>query len=177
MGGRPAAGSADQDRGSPPVCGALTRLRHRNFPKLIRAFFSERAKAEGIELRTLFRDGRRAFAIGIALIAVFVTAAWRLTLYFEGTLITVLQESLLVIAWVIIWRPAEMFLYDWVPIARRRKLFRRLADATVTGGGGADPLGPLSFRKKAIATRACGRFPPGCIRLAMTCHERPADDA
>lgn len=29
------------------------------------------------------------------------------------------------------WRPIEIFLYDWWPLARRRDLFRRLAAAKV----------------------------------------------
>jgi hypothetical protein len=49
-----------------------------------------------------------------------------------GTYGRVLQESLVIVGWVVIWRPAEIFLYDWLPIVRRRKLFNRLASATVT---------------------------------------------
>jgi hypothetical protein len=97
----------------------------------VRAYFAGRAKAEGMAIRTLFRDGRRAFLIGIALILAVVTLAWQLTLSFEGAVSQVLQESLVIIGWVIIWRPAEMFLYDWVPLARQQKLFRRLAASTV----------------------------------------------
>jgi hypothetical protein len=33
---------------------------------------------------------------------------------------------------VVIWRPAEMFLYDWLPLLRRQRLYRRLAEARVT---------------------------------------------
>jgi hypothetical protein len=95
-------------------------------------YFADRAKAETNEIRALFRDGRRAFAIGFALIVVVVAIGWQLSLSFSGALPYVVEQSLVVIGWVIIWRPAEMFLYGWVPMARRRKLYRRLAASTIT---------------------------------------------
>ena len=33
--------------------------------------------------------------------------------------------------WVANWKPIEIFLYDWWPLARRRDLYRRLAAARV----------------------------------------------
>jgi len=98
----------------------------------ITAWFAEREAAETKALRSLFRDGRRAFLIGIAILALCLFLAWQLSVSFEGPLARILQESLIIIGWVVIWRPAEMFLYDWLPMVRQRKLFRRLANATVT---------------------------------------------
>lgn len=98
----------------------------------ITSWFAGRAKAETYALRELFRDGRLAFAIGFVGLAACLFLSWLLTLGREGPFARVFQESLIIIGWVVIWRPAEMFLYDWVPILRRRKLYRRLAAATVT---------------------------------------------
>ena len=41
------------------------------------------------------------------------------------------NEGLIILGWVANWRPVEIFLYDWWPIARRRRLYRRLAGARV----------------------------------------------
>jgi hypothetical protein len=41
------------------------------------------------------------------------------------------EESFLILGWVANWRPLEIFLYDWWPLARRRDLNRRLAAAVV----------------------------------------------
>ena len=41
------------------------------------------------------------------------------------------EESFLILGWVANWRPLEIFLYDWWPIARRRDLYRRLSNAVV----------------------------------------------
>jgi hypothetical protein len=42
------------------------------------------------------------------------------------------RESLIIVGWVALWRPLEIFLYDWWPIARSRQLYKRLAAASVT---------------------------------------------
>lgn len=42
-----------------------------------------------------------------------------------------LREGLIIIGWVAMWRPLEIFLYDWWPIASKRKFYDRLSRATV----------------------------------------------
>jgi hypothetical protein len=41
------------------------------------------------------------------------------------------EESFLILGWVANWRPLEIFLYDWWPLAQRRDLYKRLSAATV----------------------------------------------
>jgi hypothetical protein len=41
------------------------------------------------------------------------------------------DEGLIILGWVANWRPLEIFLYDWWPLARRRRLFQRLAEMPV----------------------------------------------
>ena len=42
------------------------------------------------------------------------------------------RESLLIGGWVAMWRPMEIFLYDWWPVAARIRLLRRLSGLKVT---------------------------------------------
>jgi hypothetical protein len=97
----------------------------------IATWFSNKARAETRALRELFRDGRLAFAIGLVALAICLFLSWLLTQSREGPFVRIFQESFIIIGWVVIWRPAEMFLYDWLPIMRRRRLYRRLAQARV----------------------------------------------
>jgi hypothetical protein len=103
-----------------------------DLPTAITGWFGARARAEAHALRELFRDGRLAFSIGFAVLALCLFLSWLLTQRMEGPFVRVLQESLIIIGWVVIWRPAEMFLYDWLPLLRRKRLFQRLARADVT---------------------------------------------
>ena len=48
-----------------------------------------------------------------------------------GSAARILSEGLIIIGWVANWRPLEIFLYGWWPLARRRKLYQRLADMPI----------------------------------------------
>ncbi|MFA6966186.1 hypothetical protein [Bosea sp. (in: a-proteobacteria)] len=113
-------GADDPARPRPDLSVALT------------GWFAAKARAESHALRALFRDGRLAFLIGFAGLAVCLFLSFLLTQRSEGPFARVVQESLVIIGWVVIWRPAEMFLYDWLPLLRRKRLYQRLAQATVT---------------------------------------------
>jgi hypothetical protein len=97
----------------------------------IAGWFAARARSETRAMRALFRDARLAFAIGVAVLAGCLFVAWRLSEVSLGPFGRVLQESFVIVGWVVIWRPAEMVLYDWLPMVRRRTLYRRLAAARV----------------------------------------------
>lgn len=97
----------------------------------ITGWFAARARAETHALRELFRDGRFGFLIGIAVLALCLLLSWSASQYFDAPFARVISESFVIIGWVVIWRPAEIFLYDWLPLVRRRKLYRRLADARI----------------------------------------------
>lgn len=48
-----------------------------------------------------------------------------------GTLPQILDEGLIILAWLALWRPAEMLLYGWVPLHRKQQLYERLAGIRV----------------------------------------------
>ena len=94
--------------------------------------FASSANAESRKLRELFRTGRGAGLIGFATLATCLFLAWHVTENLSARPITrILQESFVILGWVSIWKPLEMFLYEWLPPDRRRRLFRRLSAAEV----------------------------------------------
>jgi hypothetical protein len=104
----------------------------REMNEALRHYFAGRAQAVQHDLNELFRVGRRALAIGIPiLVACFVSARFAAGYLVENPVQRLVEESLLILGWVANWRPLEIFLYDWWPLARRRDLYRRLADAAV----------------------------------------------
>lgn len=103
-----------------------------DLPQAIASWFRAKELGEARAMRALFRDGRLAFLIGLAGLALCLGLSFLLTKAYDGPFARVFQESLVIIGWVVIWRPAEMFLYDWVPLLRRKTLFRRLAEAKVS---------------------------------------------
>lgn len=89
-------------------------------PEAVANYFEYRARQTGAELRRLLRRAVANLAIGLLFLAACLTL--RRTLAADAN--EVLAEGLLIIGWVALWRPVEMFLYDWWPVLRRQ---RRLA--------------------------------------------------
>jgi hypothetical protein len=95
-------------------------------------YFAYRARGLALDLRELFRLGRRSLAIGLSVLSVAVIASQAIEARFAPLpLAKVAGESLVIFGWVANWRPLEIFFYEWWPIVRRRNLYQRLAAAQV----------------------------------------------
>ena len=94
----------------------------------IHRFFSDRARVSRARLRQLFRQGRISLVIGLTVLTALIGAAEFLGRRTTETGFSpILHESLLIGGWVAMWRPLEVFLYDWWPIRAEAQLFDRLA--------------------------------------------------
>lgn len=96
-------------------------------------FFGRGAAAARVRLKRLFRRGRLNLLIGI----LFVAAANLIgdlaaELLGAGRYGRLIQESFAIGAWVALWRPIEIFLYDWWPIRAEAKLLDRLSEMHVS---------------------------------------------
>ena len=101
-------------------------------PDAIRGYFTLRARALSAELSELFRVGRVSLAIGIIVLALCLGIAGLIAEPRLESLGSLAAEGLLILGWVALWRPMEIFLYDWWPIAGQRRLYRRLATASIS---------------------------------------------
>jgi hypothetical protein len=98
----------------------------------LRHYFSYRAEVLGRDLNELFRVGRLSLVIGLTALGACVLIARTATVALgSGNLSRFIEEGLIILGWVANWKPIQIFLYDWWPLARRRDLYRRLAAATV----------------------------------------------
>lgn len=97
----------------------------------LHAHFEYRAWQSSRQLSKLMREGRISLLIGICAIAGFnlLSKAIRAS---TNPVVEVIHEGLSVLGWVSMWKPLEIFLYEWWPIRRERRACRRLADANVT---------------------------------------------
>ncbi|MDA9401913.1 hypothetical protein XH79_24750 [Bradyrhizobium sp. CCBAU 45389] len=98
----------------------------------VKDHFDLRSQAMTREMRELFKTGRLSLAVGLSILSLCLVLGWLVSLKLdENPVSRILQESFLIFGWVAIWKPSDIFLYAWPPIARRRALFRRLAAADV----------------------------------------------
>jgi hypothetical protein len=94
----------------------------------IRVHFARRSRLMRRDLRRLLRRGLISLGIGVAFLAVFFILAQVVgRLMGESGLATLFREGLIIVGWVAMWRPLEIFLYDWWPIVGQRRLYDRLS--------------------------------------------------
>jgi hypothetical protein len=98
----------------------------------VRDHFARGAAATRQRLRQLFRVGRISLVIGLAVVAASVLVGDAIETMLEGNRFGgVIGESLLIGGWVAMWRPLEIFLYEWWPIQGEARLFDRLSTMKV----------------------------------------------
>lgn len=85
------------------------------------------------------RLGQLALLGGIAIFLLSMTARTILSRTLPGGAPRILDEGLIILAWLVLWRPAETLVYDWVPLYRRRRLYERLAAIRVSVRTEASP--------------------------------------
>jgi hypothetical protein len=82
-------------------------------------------------LRLLLLEGRTSLLIGISFLAVCLISADLLADFGTNAFSRVLRESLVIGGWVAMWRPMQIFLYEWWPLVRRGQIYRNLNLAKV----------------------------------------------
>jgi hypothetical protein len=111
---------------------AITPTLARELAAAIGHHFELRAREKQIELNELRRLGRRGLAVGLLVMLFATLAGIALTNAFpKSSFFETIEQSLIIFAWVALWRPAEILLYDRWPLIRERQLFQHLAEAPV----------------------------------------------
>lgn len=101
----------------------LTGAIHNHF-----AFKAERTRRV---LRDLLLQGRISLLIGLVFVSLCLLAADAIDKFGAHTGTGIARESLTIVGWVAMWRPMQIFLYDWWPLWRQVKLYQRLSSAPI----------------------------------------------
>jgi hypothetical protein len=106
------SGTTDEE-----ACGAVEAIRN---------YFAGRSQHAREQLRLLLVRGVISLLIGLAFLATCLTVRELLMATLDpGDAIA--SEGLLILGWVAMWKPVEIFLYDWWPDLDRRRLAERIA--------------------------------------------------
>jgi hypothetical protein len=93
----------------------------------VRHYFVYRATISRLELRQLLKRGQTSLLIGVTFLSSCLLLSQLIARYVpQGALLAIPREGLTIGGWVALWRPMEIYLYDWWPIRRRARLFDRL---------------------------------------------------
>lgn len=118
----------------------LTLLVHVNEPteitseaieRAVRNYFSYRRKLNRLEFRHLLIQGRISLIIGLLFLVSCLLLSELLLQQRPGTLLSLLRESLTIAGWVAMWRPMQIFLYDWWPLRRVGRIYEKLSHVPV----------------------------------------------
>jgi hypothetical protein len=98
----------------------------------VRHYFAYRASMARLELREFLKRGRTSLLIG----GCFLTFCLLLSQLIAkriavGVIGSIAEESLTIGGWVAMWRPMEIYLYDWWPLKRKVQLLTKLSHIKV----------------------------------------------
>ena len=130
----------------------------------VHEYFKQRALESRRRLRELFRRGRISLVIALVFLGASIAVGDAVASFLRDShFAEIIREGLLIVGWVAMWRPLEVFLYDWWPIRAEAHLFDRLSTM------------PVRIEYKATASPTLGR-PIGrrCQRRTCDCHRRGA---
>jgi hypothetical protein len=93
----------------------------------IRNYFGTRAEMKQREFRQLMKRGRTSLAVGLLFLAACLGISELFATLGQGALANFLKESLTIGGWVAMWRPLEIYLYDWWPVRADYRMLERLS--------------------------------------------------
>jgi hypothetical protein len=94
-------------------------------------YFGYEAQMAERELKRLLRLGRTSLGVGLAFLTLCTLGAKAVAGVGGGPYAEILREGLVIAGWVAMWRPIQIFLYEWWPITRRRRMLQNLSRAQV----------------------------------------------
>ncbi len=102
-----------------------------DIPKGIKNYFGYLAERNRHRFRALMGQGRLSLIIGLIFLSFCLWAARTLAGLGESEMLKIAAEGLIIAGWVAMWRPMQIFLYDWWPLRREWQVYSRLAKSRI----------------------------------------------
>jgi len=99
--------------------------------KAVRNYFTYRRKLNRLEFKHLLKLGRTSLVIGLLFLALCLLVSEFMFHQKPGTFSSLVRESLTIAGWVAMWRPMQIFLYDWWPLLRVGHIYEKLSRVPV----------------------------------------------
>lgn len=112
-----------------PEAQVLEASKH--LPDAVHNYFSYRANIAQKEFKYTLRQGRWSLLIGLLFLISCISLSELTAQLGQGTVARILQEGLLISGWVAMWRPMQIFLYDWWPLRMQRRVLEKLRQIPV----------------------------------------------
>jgi len=96
----------------------------------VHRYFAYKAKLNRLEFKRLMKQGRTSLFIGLGFMGACFAASGLLA-QLGGPLSLLLRETLAIAGSVAMWRPMEIYLYEWWPLRRRGQIFDKMSRMSV----------------------------------------------
>lgn len=93
----------------------------------IHNYFDHRVGEIRRRLKFLLREGRIALLIGLVFLFICMILRQLAYAFGQGALSDILAEGLLILGWVAMWRPLQIFLYEWWPLRHHGRVYAKLS--------------------------------------------------
>ena len=100
---------------------------HAGVEDAVRRYFTSRAAIKRLEFGQLMRRGRLSLVVGSVFLASCLALGQLVSGYVAGPVADFIREGLSIAGWVALWRPLEIYLYDWWPLFEERRRLDLLA--------------------------------------------------
>lgn len=97
----------------------------------IHSYFEYETELSRREINLIFREARSALIFALMFLAICVAISNFALESVSGWLGLTLKEGFTVIGWVALWKPINLFLYDWWPVLERKHQFEILSKIPV----------------------------------------------
>lgn len=95
----------------------------------------------GIERRNQqrLRIGTSALVVGLVLLVLLFSLAQLIERTVTGPVGRALAEGAVILSWIVLWRPVDVLLFDWIPVRQERRVVRKLFTADLQVRAGSAP--------------------------------------
>lgn len=101
-----------------------------NFTHALHQYFDHEVRTTENELKNLFRLGQISLLFGFIFLIICVFLAIKFV--GEKTVFSqVIYEGLIIMGWVALWKPINIFLYDWLPYSRKKRIYKLLSAISI----------------------------------------------
>jgi hypothetical protein len=118
-----------------------------------RSYFEDVLERLARKRRLQRSTGHVTLLIAVILLATLLSLAHFVRGLVQGAVGEGLREGLVIAGWVVMWRPVEVLIYDWIPMARERKVITELLQARIDVRSGKGPVAPVAQDRSRAEAR------------------------
>jgi len=109
------------ERPCPP--GEIEQAFHAHFADVLERIQRDRRRRR--------RTGQVALTLAVVLVILLLSLAQLVVKLVPGALGAGLREGLVISGWVVMWRPIEVLVFDWIPVRHESRVLSKLLEASI----------------------------------------------